>query len=159
MNADVLALLVSAVAGVATAFVSFRSRKQLRDTEVLLRTTQKELSLRSMRSLEPQAVEQRLRALAEVSPDAAVVEAWRTLEAIVGREAKNVGNGPVHGRRVRDVLLAHGYLQQQDAPLLDMILNARNRALHMTESAPLVPIGDYLPVVLQIAGKAHRRAV
>ena len=155
MNLDVLALIVTALAGLVAALVSWRTVHRTREAEVVLRSNNIEFSLPSSKDLQPTSVERRLRALWQVAPDAAAVDAWSTLETLVNRKRRD--DEPLHGRRLRDYLVHENYVTGADTGVLDSLLQARNTALHVSEEAPILPLETYLPLVLRIATESNQR--
>jgi hypothetical protein len=154
MTPDILALAISALAGVITAFLSWFGRLGRKGEALVLRQDERELTLGDPTSLDPESVEQRIRALAQIAPDAAVVDAWKTLEGLVGRDT--AGRDPsiaLYGRHLRDHLLSKGLVDKKDAQLIDSLWQARNAALHMTESVAVPTVESYLPLILSLARK------
>jgi hypothetical protein len=159
MNAEIIGALLSALAGII-ALLSTRNWLKRSSSELVLQSGEVKVRFRSREAhdLEPKAIEQRLRALAEVAPDAAIVDAWRTLEAIANHEqVDHQKKRPLHGHRLKDVLFARGLIDAAEGEKLEALWRARNSALHVSEEGtPAMPLEEYLQIVLAAASRANQ---
>lgn len=102
-------------------------------------------------------------ALAEISPRAAVLEAWLPFEVALSRISEKLGlmdrGRPLQMPRLLDALVARGVLTPDESRAISRLRAVRNEVVHApTVELAQEPVAEYARVLSEVTAAMERRA-